>query len=233
MQPVPTTPRRKNKSVRTRLHPDVRRQLIVEVAFRAVADEGLEGLRTRNIARLAGINSATLHHYFPSKEDLVAAVALHLENRLRSEKSRSPEGEAGSRAVTAVDHQFQDVLLYHLERPDVLAVYREFVARASRDPAIRALVDRLHAGWRLEITHALKRGMDQGALRADLDVDAAASLVLSTAWGFASHILSSPDDLMAAGRQLKSCFRASTSKMDKRQSGAVPRASRRRTVTSA
>jgi AcrR family transcriptional regulator len=204
------TRRRKNKSVRTRLQPDVRRQLIVEVAFKAVADEGLEGLRTRNIAKLAGINSATLHHYFPGKEDLVAGVALHLEHRLRSEKSPSREDEAGSGAVTAVDRQFQDVLLYHLERPDILAVYREFVARASRDPQIRALVDRLHAGWRLEITNALKRGMDEGTLRSDLDVDAAASLVLSTTWGFASHLIPSPGDLMAAGRQLQSCFRATT-----------------------
>jgi AcrR family transcriptional regulator len=214
---MPATRRQKSKSVRTRLRPEVRRQLIVEIAFKAVADEGLEGLRTRNIAKLAGINSATLHHYFPTKEDLVAGVALHLEHRLRSEKSQSSEDLAGSSTVTAVDHQFHDVLLYRLERPDILAVYREFVARASRDPAVRALVGRLHAGWRLEITNALKRGKNEGSLRTDLDVDAAASLVLSTAWGFASHILASSDELMAAGRQLQACFRPSTSKAARRR----------------
>src|SRR5262245_4389347 len=85
---MPTIHRQKKKSTRTRLQPEVRRQLIVEVAFKAVADDGLEGLRT-----LAGTNSATLHHYFPSKEDLVASVALHLEHRLRSEKSPSSGSE--------------------------------------------------------------------------------------------------------------------------------------------
>ena len=103
-----------------------------------------------------------------------------------------------------LDRQFQDVLFYHLERPDILAVYREFVARAPRDQAIGALVERLHAGWRAGILDALKRAKKDGLLRADLDLNAAAGLVLSVAWGFVSQIFASHSDLIAAARQLNS-----------------------------
>ena len=50
----------------------------------------------------------------------------------------------------------------------------------------------------------LKRGRDAGVFRADLDLDAAASLVLSTAWGLVSRIFTTKEELKAAARQLKS-----------------------------
>ena len=76
---MPKVIEQKNVRTRIRLNPDVRRKLIVEAAFKAIADEGFEGLRTRDIADRVGINCATLHHYFPTKEDLIAGVADHLE----------------------------------------------------------------------------------------------------------------------------------------------------------
>jgi AcrR family transcriptional regulator len=181
---------------RIRLSAELRRQHIVEAAFRWIAKEGFEGLRTRDIATAVGINSATLHHHFPTKDDLIAAVAAYLESRFRSEKT-SPPDEPPEFA-----RQFEDVVLYHLQKPDMLAVYREFVARAPRDPAIAALVERLHAGWRESVSAALRRGSADGSLRADLDIDAAAGIVLSTTWGFVSGIIPSPEALAAAASQL-------------------------------
>jgi AcrR family transcriptional regulator len=200
---MPKVIEQKNVRPRIRLNPDVRRKLIVEAAFKAIADEGFEGLRTRDIADRVGINCATLHHYFPTKEDLIAGVADHLEMRLRSEKAQ-PVVRKPTNVLDPLDRQFQDVLFYHLERPDILAVYREFVARAPRDQAIGALVERLHAGWRAGILDALKRAKKDGLLRADLDLNAAAGLVLSAAWGFVSQIFASHKDLIAAARQLNS-----------------------------
>jgi AcrR family transcriptional regulator len=200
---MPRVIERKDTNRRLRLNPEVRRKMILEAAFKAIADDGFEGLRTRDIAAKVGINCATLHHYFPTKEDLIASVADHLEWRLRSEKAQ-PVARKASSVLDALDRQFEDVLFYHLERPDILAVYREFVARAPRDQAISALVERLHGGWRAGILDALKRGKKDGLLRADLDLDAAAGLVLSTAWGFVSKIFASRKDLIAAARQLNS-----------------------------
>jgi AcrR family transcriptional regulator len=188
--------KRKETRPRIRLNPEVRRQLIVAAAFKAIAEEGFEGLRTRDIAASVDINSATLHHYFATKEDLIAGIAAHLEDRLRSEKTEP------SNTVSVIERQFGDVIFYARERPDILAVYREFVARAPRDPAIHALVERLHAGWRAGIVADLARGKADGALRADLDLDLATGLILSAAWGLVSQIFVSTDDLVAASRQL-------------------------------
>jgi AcrR family transcriptional regulator len=199
------------------LKPDARRRLIVEAAFKAIAQEGFEGLRTRDIAASVGINSATLHHHFPTKQDLINGVAEHLERRLRTERAPlTPNDEPA--ALDPFGGQFEDLIFYHLETPDVLAVYREFVARAPRDAAIRARVGKLHSGWKASIVAALRQA--RGALRPDLDVEAAAGLVLSAAWGLVAQIFASADELQHAAEQLKLLVRPVT-KQPERASKSV------------
>src|SRR5262245_38877863 len=60
-------------SLATEPKPDRRRALIA-AAYRRIADEGFEGLRTRDVAADVGVNIATLHYYFPTKEALIRGV---------------------------------------------------------------------------------------------------------------------------------------------------------------
>ena len=191
---------------RIRLKPDERRALIVKAAFRAIAEEGFEGLRTREIATAAEINSATLHHYIPTKQDLIDGVAQHLLQRLQTEKAPRAAHEAPD-DFDPFDHQFEDLIFYQLQAPDVLAVYREFVGRAPRDPTIRALVAKLHASWKASIADALREAQARGALRLDLDIEASAGLVVSTAWGLVAQIFVSEAEVSAAAKQLRSLMR--------------------------
>src|SRR5919201_6765497 len=51
-----------------------RRRALVAAAYRRIANDGFEGLRTRDVAADVGVNIATLHCYFPTKEALIRAV---------------------------------------------------------------------------------------------------------------------------------------------------------------
>ena len=144
----------KTVNVRTRLDAKMRSKMIVDAAFKAIAKDGFEGLRTREIAKLVGINSATLHHHFRTKEDLVASVANQLEGRFRAEKTSAVERES---AVDALHRQLKNAIFYYAERPEMLAVYREFVGRAPRNPMIKKLVQRLHANRQADIIKVLNR----------------------------------------------------------------------------
>ena len=184
---------------RTRLHADVRSKMIVEAAFRAIAKDGFEGLRTRDIATLVGINSATLHHHFPTKDDLIAAVAIHLQSHFRLEKTPAVAGES---AADALERQFKDAVFYFQRRPEMIAVYREFVSRAPRDRMIRKLVQQLHDGWRQDVGEILKRGELDGSFRADLNRDAACALIISAVWGLIAQVFRSVDDFAAGFHEL-------------------------------
>ena len=51
------------------------KQKIMSMARAMVQDRGYNGLSFRDLAKDVGIKSASIHHYFPSKGDLGAAVA--------------------------------------------------------------------------------------------------------------------------------------------------------------
>jgi hypothetical protein len=57
---------------------------------------------------------------------------------------------------------------------------------------------------------ALAQAQAQSVLRADIDLDAAAGLVLSTAWGVVAQIFVSTTELKAAAEQLRLLMRPLT-----------------------
>ena len=61
-------------------------------AYRLIAERGLEELRTRDIAAEVGINIATLHYYFRTKEQLIAAVVEHMALLFRTLRAPLAEG---------------------------------------------------------------------------------------------------------------------------------------------
>ena len=53
------------------------RKRILEVSIPLFAATGFSGVSMRTIARLAGLNAATLYHYFPDKQALYIAAIQH------------------------------------------------------------------------------------------------------------------------------------------------------------
>jgi AcrR family transcriptional regulator len=172
----------------------------VEKAFATVVVTGLEGLRTREVASRAGINIATLHHYFPTKEDLILAVGHHLEagyiqGRPRRSVARTP--------LAALRQEFDDVAFFRTQRPEWLAVSREFATRASRDPAAAAVQARLMSGWERSIASVLRQGIAAGVFRQNLDPRAASLFIVRALWAGTVFLPLSDRDFKALCRELE------------------------------
>jgi AcrR family transcriptional regulator len=52
------------------------RQRILEVALSLMSQKGVDGTSMRDLAGAAGLNVASLYHYFPSKRELLEAVLI-------------------------------------------------------------------------------------------------------------------------------------------------------------
>jgi hypothetical protein len=76
---------------------DRRRQLI-NIAMDFIASKGCEGLRYQEVAKAAGINTATLFYYFSIKEELIHGAMQHL----KVEFSKTP-GRTVARQTTALE----------------------------------------------------------------------------------------------------------------------------------
>lgn len=139
-------------------------------------------------------------HYFPTKEVLVAAVATRLEEFYATHRrpgSSVPAFDARARLRA----EFADVAEIRRDHPKVWEVHRELVIRSDRDPAVAAVVTRLTDGWHTSVRDTLAAGRQSGDFRADVDIDRAADVIVSTLWGAATLLHASTEGLAAMADQ--------------------------------
>jgi TetR/AcrR family transcriptional repressor of nem operon len=158
-----------------------RRAEIVCAAFQQIATVGFEGLRLRQIAAEVGVDQSTLHHHFPTKQHIVAAVAEYAIGQFAS----TPPADT---LRGYLDH----MRTIALTRPEVFLVTVELQLRARRDPEVRAVLARHGMAYRDWLCDLL----------GDASTPGAVELVIAVVNGVQLH----PDTATAAFDQLITLF---------------------------
>ncbi|WP_161606387.1 TetR/AcrR family transcriptional regulator [Microlunatus speluncae] len=140
-----------------------RRAEISAAAFAGIAELGFEGLRMRDVAARAGVNIATVHYYFSSKEELIAAAYRVLQQRFQA--AMPGEGTPAERLsghLTAVG----ELLITDGELRRALA---ELALRAARDPVLAEQIAAAEEAWLKSIRSLVRRGVreESWAVRVD------------------------------------------------------------------
>jgi AcrR family transcriptional regulator len=142
------------------LRSDARRnlELILQAAAEAFAEQGLE-VGVADIAKRAGVGTATIFRRFPSKDDLIAAVVLaRMEDIVRAaeECAELPGGIDAVRRFFAIATEFQVRDRGLMESIDK--------RRFADDPRFEEQRDRVFAA----IEALVRRAQETGELRADV-----------------------------------------------------------------
>jgi AcrR family transcriptional regulator len=164
-----------------------RRQELVLAAFNQIAEHGFEGLRTRDVAAEVGVNIATLHYYFPTKESLIRGVLEHAMGRFRS--TLAPHGSPADQ----LRNHMRAVRKLLKEEPQLSAVMGELALRSARDQAMASLLTEMYDAW-----HTTMRG-----LRPEIDRDGVASLIVATLTAMTLPTMSGGPRTDQAMRQLE------------------------------
>jgi AcrR family transcriptional regulator len=159
---------------------DGRRRELVLAAYQLIAESGLEELRTRDIAAKVGINISTLHYYFETKEDLIAAVVDHMTELFRT--VRAPLAP-GASALEELRHSFVTQMYRRRVEPSLELVVHEMMLRARRDEKVRARLELMLLGWNGYVESVIARGVRDGDFARDLDPRVAAAVVTSYTMG--------------------------------------------------
>lgn len=142
-----------------------RRQLLVWAAFDAIAEKGFEGLRLRDVAAQAGIDHSTLHYHFLTRKDLIAAVVEFATSQFwTTAPNDDATGDKLSTHLATLAGMIQ-------QQPALFIVLRELDLRASRDPAVREIIERYERGWRTALAEVFAAA------------DSAVELVIATVKG--------------------------------------------------
>lgn len=174
-----------------------RRGALVRAAYHQLAEHGFEGLRTREVAAEAGVNIATLHYYFPTKEKLIEGVVEQAMERFRTtlEPHGSPSDQLRNH-LRSVQRLVQD-------EPQLGIVMGELALRSARDPATARIMRETNEGWHRTVRALLRRAVREGNLQPDMDSDEAAAMIVATLRSLTLPVASGSTHTDLALRQLE------------------------------
>jgi TetR/AcrR family transcriptional regulator, repressor for neighboring sulfatase len=146
--------------------PDAVRRSLIDATLELIWHRSPATITNKEIAAKAGVNHGQIHHYFDSKDDLVAHAILDASSRLVAERATG-----GARPILEGTRSIWRALAY-------LAVNSDSIGVAS--PTISAMVD----------LEAAARGV--AVDDPDLVADVAAFVALSYGWAvFEDHLVGS------------------------------------------
>ena len=157
-----------------------RRSELTRQAARLFAEKGYHGTSTRDLAGAMGVQKGSLYAHIDSKQQLLRELALDGATAFHAALDEIPDGLAASEKI-------RQALRAHLrvvaEQLDVATVFvREW--RYLEEPARGEFVE-ARRRYEERIRELVREGRDRGALRSDLDEQAAVLLFLSAAnWAY-------------------------------------------------
>ncbi len=167
--------------------PNPRKAALTEALLRIVAERGLDQVSVREVASAAGVSIGTVQHYFPTKDEMLAAAFAEVVRQVRSRLAAVEHGDDIRRNLSNV---LQEFLPLDARRSEEAHIMLAFATRAATSPAL-AGVQRSVLG---EIVEALREAFDRAAgNRVDAEeTKRAAHIALAAADGLALHAVSAP-----------------------------------------
>ncbi|MFI6130429.1 TetR/AcrR family transcriptional regulator [Micromonospora sp. NPDC051141] len=175
-------------------HLAARRQQILDAARRCFLRDGFHQTSMQDVIREAGLSVGAVYRYFPSKNDLITAIAQAVvgtadENFADLSTADPPLPLTGvlERALAFVDGQLG---------PDgVLPLALQVWSEAQRDPVLAEFVAATYTRLRGHFVTAARRARDAGELPPEADPDAVGAALFGLVPGyFTQRILTgSPD----------------------------------------
>ena len=145
---------------------------LVDAAYKRIASDGFEGLRTRDVAADAGVNIATLHYYFPTKEALIRGVIGQAMQKFLETMPESGSAEEQLRG------HLQSIARLIKEDKQLWAVMGELVLRAPRDADLERIFRQTDTYWHKALGGLIRRCVEDGSIDPQFDPDETAALMI-------------------------------------------------------
>jgi AcrR family transcriptional regulator len=145
-----------------------RREEIIDVAARVIAERGIKGATVRDIGQAAGILSGSLYYHFESKEQIVLEVLLPSVQAQHERALRLRAESAG--ASEALEALIRDSVNTTARYPNQSVILRN-EARAFRDIEALAPIAEMRSKMLALFVDVVTEGQRSGEFRRGIDAD--------------------------------------------------------------
>jgi AcrR family transcriptional regulator len=178
---------------------ETRRQQILDAALRCFSRDGFHNTTTADIVRESGVSQGTLYLYFGNKDDIIVALA---DDRHQGEAfvSAMAQSEQDPIEGLALLLELHGQSLDDARRSDLRRVGIQGWAEALRNPTVLASVTEGSSLVRNEIVRLIARGQRTGQIRAEIEPEAVARLLIALFRGLTLEVsLGEDKDLADVG----------------------------------
>ncbi len=186
--------------------PRERRDAILDAAARVISRNGVRGLRVEQVAAEAKVSPPLLYYHFASRQGLIRAALERASERAPSASLREAPAD-GTSGYAALESALLAELDEDRDVRDNAVVWGEVSASAVFDPELRDDVREVSATWSAEVSDAVRRGIDDGSIRPDVDADAAGQILTALVDGLCNRWLAGAIDRLAARKLLTNALR--------------------------
>ena len=169
---------------------DARRAATVEAVVKLAETQNPGDITTTAIAQQMQLTQGALFRHFVNKDAILQAVMEWVAGQLLGRIDRAAQAAASPRAA------MQAVFMAHVDfvaaHPGVPRLILSELQRAG-DTLPKRMVQTLISGYSKRQHQLIHQGLAQGELRADLDVQAAATLFIGTVQGLVMQSLITSD----------------------------------------
>ncbi|MEU4656127.1 TetR/AcrR family transcriptional regulator [Streptomyces sp. NPDC023723] len=161
---------------------------ILAAALTVFSSRGFRGGSLNDIATAAGLTRAGLLHHFPSKQAVLLALLEKRDAEL--DIASPPEGTPLLQLIDRIGPLTEEVVANR----EMVQLSHILTAEASGEahPA-REWVARRYSQFRAHLASAVRRSIETGELRADLDPEAFGALILAVVEGSENQWLVNPE----------------------------------------
>ena len=149
-----------------------RKHLILDAACRAIAATGAAAVRVSDVAREAGVSTALVHYYFPSRAQVIVEAFAHADDIADAVAEEHLAQLANGR-----ERVERLILTWAGDDPAIRtnwAVWNEMWQYAAHNEEARVMVAESHQLWLDQVAQLIAEGVADGSIRTDVDVDGAA-----------------------------------------------------------
>lgn len=164
-----------------------RRRQIIEAALRCFTRKGFHQTSMQEICAEADLSAGALYRYFPSKSELIVAIAEADCHEFRAPLlSDAKFPDFFSRLEAAIN-----VWVDRLVAND-RSLVAEVLAEATRDPVLAARLSQTDAPMRRALADMIRQGQARREIDGALDVDECVRIIVLALDGIALRLLLSP-----------------------------------------
>lgn len=164
-------------------HLAARRRQILDAAARCFVAEGFHQTSMQDLIRAAGLSVGAFYRYFPSKTDLIRAIAEETVGDLLAELDATVQGGPTPRLDDAMWHVL-NIGEKRISGDQRARLAVQVWAEALRDPELADLVADIYRRVRDRFALLAARARDDGQLPAGTDPDSVGAVLFGLVQGY-------------------------------------------------